>query len=137
MSARPVPLGGSSVAGPTVTNNGTREVFTLHVLLLPPSESGSGSTSCTLFNSRSSSSSYLQRQRRTGLGIKQCTCTPEPDLDGGNISNVNSSLVPLFVTIGPPTDEPRSRMGQALIEGSYGERRTKGALPVISLFYAK
>ena len=30
---------GSSVGGPTVTNNGTREEFTL--LILPPSKSGS------------------------------------------------------------------------------------------------
>ena len=54
-----------------------------------------------------------------------------------HFSNVNSSLVQLFVTVRPPTDEPRSRTGRALVEGSYGERRTQGALPVTSLFYAR
>ena len=82
-----------------------KQRYSRSIQLLPPSESGSGSTSCMLFNSRSSSSSYLQRRWRTGPAIKQRTS--EPDLDGGNISNVNSSLVPLFVTVGPPTDEPR------------------------------
>ena len=34
---------------------------------------------------------------------------PDPDLDGGNINNyssVNASQVPLFLTVGPPTEEP-------------------------------
>ena len=81
MSARPIPLRGSSVTGPTVTYNSTQEAFTL--LLLPPPESGSGLTSCTLFNSRSSWSLYLQRQQRTGPAIKQRAF--EQELDGNNI----------------------------------------------------
>ena len=51
-----------------------------------------------LFNSRSSLPSYLQPRSQTGPAIKQRTS--EPDLDGGDSSNVNSSLVPLFVNVG-------------------------------------
>ena len=58
---------GSSVGGPTVMNNGTREEFTLRIL--PPSKSGSD----TLFNSQSSSSLLLQMGQRTGPAIKQRT----------------------------------------------------------------
>ena len=41
---------------------------------------------------------------------------PEADSDGGNNSNVNASRVPLFVTVGPATDEPRSWTSLKLIE---------------------
>ena len=42
----------------------------------------------------------------------------EPDLDRGIDSSVNASQVSLFVTDGPPTDEPLSRTGLAPSEWS-------------------
>ena len=41
------------------------------------------------------------------------------------MSNVTSQ-VPLFVTVGPPTNEPLSGTGLAFVEESYRERHTKG-----------
>ena len=57
-------------------------------------------------------------------------------MDGGNISNVNCSLVPLFVTVGPPTDELCSGMGGTLVEGELLTKVHRGSF-VTSLFCAK
>ena len=48
---------------------------------------------------------------------------PEPDSDGGSNSNLNgssnsnvkASRVPLFMTVRPATDDPRSGLGLELI----------------------
>ena len=57
----------------------------------------------------------------------------EPDLDRGNDNNssVHASQVPLFVAVGPPTEELHTVLGGtgfALDEGSNGERCTEGGL---------
>ena len=82
----------------------------IHITILPPFESGSGSTSCTLLNSWSSSSSYLQWWRQTKLAIKQRTSEPDRCSWLSGLPRTNRVA---------------------------GERRTKGSLPVTSLFFAR
>ena len=65
---------------------------------------------------------------------------PEPDSDGGNDNNssVNVSQVLLFMTGGPPTEEPLGGTGLTLNERSNGERCTEGDLcqrPALSTQY--
>ena len=106
MSSRRVLLHSSSVAGPTVTNNNTREAFTLlyyHLLSLVLVQPA---VHCLIVGPvcRPICNDDDELDR-----LLNSVATFEPDLDGGDSSNVNSSLVLLFVTVWPPTDEPRSR----------------------------
>ena len=97
MRSRPVPLRGSSVAGPTVTNKSTREAFNYyHLPSLVPVHPA---VRCLIAGS-----------------VCRLICNDDDELDQllnnvhlnqtwmvhGTISNVNSSLVPLFMTVGPP-----------------------------------